>query len=88
MLLTHKQCKAKPTGIVESEVKPEYEIYIYFTNLSIKREYTVGYNISKTFGAFTISDKDFKRYDFTEDGHGLAVLKYIEYRDLIDKNMI
>lgn len=59
--------------------------YDVFSNLPGLEKYSVSYKINKPFGDLAVS-KEETSYEFTETGYGLAISKYIEYRDLIDKN--
>ncbi|EAC2786893.1 hypothetical protein QPJ54_002954 [Listeria monocytogenes] len=87
MSKTHKQCVASTDriGEVEKEKGKKYEIMMFFSNLPGLEKYSVSYKINKPFGDLDVS-KEETSYEFTETGYGLAISKYIEYRDLIDKN--
>ncbi|EGA5809961.1 hypothetical protein H5279_002977 [Listeria monocytogenes] len=87
MSKTHKQCVASTehVGDVEKEEKKKYEIKMYFIDSPGSKNYTVSYKIKEPFGDLDVSEEK-TSYEFTETGYGLAISKYIEYRDLIDKN--
>ncbi|EAC6624318.1 hypothetical protein [Listeria monocytogenes] len=87
MSKTHKQCVAStdPAGEVVREKKDKYDILMFFINSPGLEKYSVSYKINKPFGDLDVSEEE-TSYEFTETGYGLAISKYIEYRDLIDKN--
>ncbi|HAO6691613.1 TPA: hypothetical protein IQM23_002215 [Listeria monocytogenes] len=82
----HQECKVRSMGEVTGLTDEDtYAINVFFSTMPGLTNYMVSYEIKKPFGDLEPC-KESKTFDFTEDGHSKAIIKFIEYRDLIDKN--
>ena len=86
MIGSHREVEdtKEPFGILTFEKNPKYYLEITFTNQESVKNYRVNINILKPIGKLVSASEEYL-FSFCQDGRAQAYAKFIQERQLIDK---